>query len=96
MKKQLPRVEIITKTNKKAYVIFPTYDKQKEYVKEELKFCKQTYRDYCCAFTKLERAKAKEAHEAKRRLFAETKQYAPSGTNPMFWIYKPNMENVRA
>lgn len=92
----IAKVQIKSKSNKPAFIMLITKDKKDKYVKAESKFCKQAYIDYCCAFTKVARERTKEALETQRRLFAEIQHYGPSSTNVSLWIYKPNMENIRA
>ena len=92
----IDRLEIVNKLGKRAYVIFPSFEKQKQYVKAEQYFCKAAYIDYCGAFTLVARKRTKEALDKQRRLFAETQQYAPSKKNPEYWIFHPKMEKVRA
>ena len=86
----------MTKSGKRAYVIFPSFEQQKKYTKAEQKFCKSAYIDYCSAFTITARKRMKEALDMQRRLFAETQQYAPSKKNPEYWIFHPKMEKVNA
>lgn len=90
------RVAIVTNKGKNAFVIFPSRDTQRKYVKAESKFCLQAYIAYCSAFTIKARKRGKEALDKQRRLFAETQQYAPSKRNPNYWIFHPKMDKVKA